>query len=82
MGGEEVEGGILMNATSVIFKKFHRALKPLPPCEDTTRSLQPGQGPHLTVTSTLILDFPPLTLEEIHFCCLLATKSVALCYSS
>lgn len=41
--------GILVNGISALLKRSHRALYPLPLCEDTTRGLWPEEGSHLTL---------------------------------
>lgn len=53
---------------------------PFPPCEDKC-SVQPQEGPHLTMT-TLTLDYQSPELWVIHLCCFYATEFMAFCYIS
>ena len=44
-----LKDGTLTNEISALLKRLHRASQPLPPCEDTMRSLGPGKCSHWTM---------------------------------
>ena len=81
------EDGALVNGISALMKEtWKNSLALFPPCEDTMgRQKFVTQKRILTRTQLfwpLISDFQPLELWEINFCCLEATQSMAICYSS
>lgn len=60
-------------------KRPERALRPLPPCEDT-REATTGRRALPDHAGTFILDIQPPELGEINFCCLPATQSMVFDY--
>lgn len=62
----------VMNGIGALFIKEapERVYLPLPSCEDAVRSLQPARGSSPDHAGTLIPDFQPAELLDIHFCCL------------
>ena len=74
----------LLNGISDFIKKPEKASKSLSTTwGDSEKSATwKRDSPESDHAGTLILDFQPLELWEIHFCCLLVTQSVVLCYSS
>lgn len=72
------EGEALINEINVPLKKALESSLPFLPCGNM-RSLHLRREPLCDHAGTLISNFHPPKLWEMHFCCLQATQAVVLC---